>query len=521
MIYNKLKYMKNKNKIMRLIFKITKFKYTIPLIVLVSIVDYLANKYNKELLENITNYSFFIISFCISLRLFIWAKALSNRLYRLLFKTSLLLILVIFVIVLMLPTEMNLLLYDIIILVFSILILISSFNILLFIFMFLKNNIKNIHPFLKKFKYIQIIIFLNMIAIIFGFLYFNSKFIKISNRVINLENKFGGTEKASCSDQKVKNEISNQVLRIIGSYGEGSGFPISLDSVITNFHVIEGESSPKVVFPDGSIETPINIKADKNKDFAVLKLKRKLDSPYFFNFDASKNYGGLMLGEPLYSFGYPLGSEIKGDPAILKGSFAGMRWLNRVNMNVIESNISVVEGMSGGPLVDSCGEVVGINTLGIGGLSMFLDLQGVLNSYQDMTEEAVTKIKIDTSSPIGVVEAFYTYIKTRNLENAFSLFSKERKSSVKSFENWMNGYNNTLQVDLVFTKTYDNDKNRVDIRMQSQDWVAGDLVYKYFEGTWNIIEEDGEYKLDESNIKQVDEPPYWWFYTWDKPDWAK
>ena len=138
---------------------------------IVLILDYFANKYNKESLENITTYSSIVISFFISLRLFIWAKALGNKTYHLLFKTSILLILAIFAIVLLLSAEINLLLYDIIILVSSVLILVSFFNILLFMFMFLKNNVKNILPFFKKLKYIQIIIFLNITAIMFGFFY--------------------------------------------------------------------------------------------------------------------------------------------------------------------------------------------------------------------------------------------------------------------------------------------------------------------------------------------------------------
>ena len=115
----------------------------------------------------------------------------------------------------------------------------------------------------------------------------------------------------------------------------------------------------------------------------------------------------MVLGEPLYAFGYLLGSLIKGEPVVFKGAFSGTRWLPIFNMDIIEANITLVEGISGGSLVDSCGKVVGMNGLGI-----------------------------DTSMPEGVVKAFYVYIKPRNLKEAFNLISIRRRASINSFEEW-------------------------------------------------------------------------------------
>ena len=352
-----------------------------------------------------------------------------------------------------------------------------------------------------------------------GGYYLYKNILSTEERIINIENKFGGSKKVVCTDEETKNLLSKNVFRIIGSFGEGSGFPISTEKIITSFHVIEGESSPKVVFPDGSIETPNDIKAIKHKDFAVLKVNKKLSPPELFFFDNSKSFGGLMIGEPLYAFGYPLGSTIKGDPAVIKGSFSGTRWLPQVNMNVVEANITIAKGMSGGPLTDSCGMVVGINTLGVGGFSMFLNINDVIGATTDLSDEPIAKLDIDTSTPTGVVEAFYTYIKARNLEKAFELLSSERKSTVSSFDNWTNGYVNTLQVNLIITEADEEDENLVKVKIESQDWVEGEMVYKYFEGTWEVVEEGSGLRLNESNIKQVENPEYWWFYVWEKPEW--
>lgn len=340
------------------------------------------------------------------------------------------------------------------------------------------------------------------------------------NRLTLLEEKFGGREKVKCSEEGIKNDLSQKVVRIIGSYGEGSGFPVSEDSIITNFHVIEGEPSPKIVFPNGSIETPTKILASKDKDIAILSLDKKLEPLLFHGwFGTIPNYSDITIGEPLYAFGYPLGSDIKGDPAMIKGAFSGKRWLEIVNMNVIESDIGLISGMSGGPIVDSCGLVVGINTIGIGGLSMFLDIEDVQKAYYDINDEYVTRIVIDTSTPKGAVEAYYTYIKARNLEKAFELISSDRKSTITSFEKWVKGYANTLHVNLILTEADEDDEKVVKVKFETQDWIDGEMVYKYFEGTWEVIEEGSQLRLNDSNVKQVDDPEYWWFYSWEIPDW--
>ncbi len=67
-----------------------------------------------------------------------------------------------------------------------------------------------------------------------------------------------------------ESDLKSKVVRIVGGYSEGSGFFISDDLVLTNFHVIDGESSPKIIFPDGSFTMPTQIIGDKQIDLAIL-----------------------------------------------------------------------------------------------------------------------------------------------------------------------------------------------------------------------------------------------------------
>jgi len=399
--------------------------------------------------------------------------------------------------------------------------LIPVFSLLILLFVFIKNNFRRIariafgvFSFIFKTK---TLVMINLLAIILGAIYLNNYFKKIENRLTVIEDKFGGSKKVVCTDEETKRKLSQNIVRIIGSFGEGSGFPISQNYIVTNFHVIDGEPSPKIVFPDGTIEIPKDIRAVKEKDVAILTIDRKLKPPEIFYFDKNKSFGGLVLGEPLYAFGYPLGSLIKGEPMVFKGAFSGTRWLPIFNMNVIEANIALVEGTSGGPLVDSCGKVVGVNTLGVGGLSLFLNIEDVIGASTEASSEPVAKIEVDTSTPEGAVKAFYVYIKARNLKEAFNLISSQRRASINSFEEWSRGYANTLHVNLIMTRvSKDNDK-KVEVKIQSQDWFEGNMVYQYFEGNWEVVKEPSGWKLDKSNIKKIENPPSWWFYLWEEP----
>ncbi|MBI2103677.1 trypsin-like peptidase domain-containing protein [Candidatus Woesebacteria bacterium] len=326
----------------------------------------------------------------------------------------------------------------------------------------------------------------------------------LEERIKNIEARFGGINKLECKEAELQGKIKDKVVRIIGSYSEGSGFPMFQNEIITNFHVIEGEPSPKVVFPSGEIKTPVQIRGNRQKDIAVLLMREPVE-PIDWSMTPSYSFG-----EPVFAAGYPLGSEIKGDVTLLKGAYAGNRFLESNSVNFLQTDISLVPGMSGGPLVDSCGYAIGVNTLGIGGLSMFIDFADIYSPNSNLSTDEVTKIEIDLQSPEGVVEAFYTYITARDLKKAFDLLSDDRRSHVSSLEEWSKGYANTLNANLVSAKLDEDDEKKVNIKLTSTDWVNNEPVYKYFEGEWQVTE---DMKLNESNIKEVLEPNYSWFYT--------
>ena len=338
----------------------------------------------------------------------------------------------------------------------------------------------------------------------FIFIYFIFSFLVIMDY---LGREYGNYEKFWCG-YKVNSKLKSSVVRIIGGYGEGSGFFISPTEVVTNFHVISGEPSPKVIFPDGHFETPIKIVGDKKMDIAVLTLSSEFPDIVY----ALPDRFSLVDDEPLLSAGYPLGSEITGDVSIVRGNFIDFRRSRQDVVSYIQTSLSLVPGMSGGPLVDQCGAVVGINTQSLAGISFFITASDVKANLVNLTDQEITKIKVDpTKSPSDAVLAFYTYLKARQMEKGYNLLSSKYLEKT-NYTEWTNRFTDILDVDVISTEKFENSKDTVFVKFGTTNWVDGEAEYHYYEGTWETVIEEGIYKMNKSKIKEVDHPEWDWFY---------
>ena len=145
------------------------------------------------------------------------------------------------------------------------------------------------------------------------------------------------------------------------SGGTGSGLLIDQQGhILTNYHVIESASSVQVTLFDGSTHEASVIGADASNDVAVVRIKVDSDRLFPVAFgDSSK----LMVGQKILALGNPFGLERTLTTGIVSALDRSLRAKNsRMIKGVIQTDAAVNPGNSGGPLLNSRGEVVGINT---------------------------------------------------------------------------------------------------------------------------------------------------------------
>lgn len=322
-----------------------------------------------------------------------------------------------------------------------------------------------------------------------------------------LRTQYGYYGKFLCSFG-AKENLQNSVVRVVGGYSEGSGFFISENWVITNFHVIADEPSPKIIFPDGSFATPNKILGNKDADLAVLFTEKKYPDKVLPLPDRVM----LFSDEPLISTGYPLGTDLVGRATVLRGNFIDFRKSSKSPVVYLQTNISLVQGMSGGPIADQCGNVVGINTLSLAGLSLYISGDQVKTMVPGFTDQEIKKIEVDPSkSSEEAVRAYYTYLKARRMRDGFNLLSKEYLLKT-NFEEWTNRFKDILDVDVIKSEKYQNTVDTAFVKFSTKNWVNSEAVIHYYEGTWQTIREDGVYKMLKAKIIEVENPDYMWFY---------
>jgi len=147
--------------------------------------------------------------------------------------------------------------------------------------------------------------------------------------------------------------------------GLGSGVIISPDGyIITNDHVAGNAVEVIVTMTDGMQYKAEVVGTDMVSDICLLKIDAK-DLPYI-KFGRSDD---LLIGEWVIALGNPFGLfDINDQPTVTVGviSSTGMNLgqvNNRYYVNMIQTDAAINGGNSGGPLVNSIGELIGMNTL--------------------------------------------------------------------------------------------------------------------------------------------------------------
>lgn len=143
----------------------------------------------------------------------------------------------------------------------------------------------------------------------------------------------------------------------LGLSGIGSGAVIDAEKgyVITNAHVLAGAEGALINLPDGrtveahlvGIDTPTDIAVLQADDLRVGAVK-------------TANSDNLRVGDVVFAVGYPLGLEQSLSLGVISG--LGRSASSRSLQDFIQTDAAINSGNSGGPLLDSQGRLIGINT---------------------------------------------------------------------------------------------------------------------------------------------------------------
>jgi S1-C subfamily serine protease len=159
--------------------------------------------------------------------------------------------------------------------------------------------------------------------------------------------------------QVIKKTRNPATGKMTDSSASGSGFVISTDGfLVTNHHVIDQAIAVKAAFADGYTFSATLIGSDPSTDMAILKVYDGDLKPLQFA-DSDK----LQPGQIAIAIGNPMGLQYTVTAGVVSATGRTLRANNgRLIDDIIQTDAALNPGNSGGPLVNSEGRVIGVNT---------------------------------------------------------------------------------------------------------------------------------------------------------------
>lgn len=191
--------------------------------------------------------------------------------------------------------------------------------------------------------------------------------------------------RSSVGNPLLQQNIPTVRRRVEGSLGSG----VIVDArghLITNHHVIQGADEIRVQLADGRVATPTIVGTDPDTDLAVLRVD--LDSPPVMPMGRSNE---LRAGDVVLAIGNPFGLSQTVTQGIVSATGRGRLGVTDFE-DFIQTDAAINFGNSGGALINTAGELIGINTavlaqnIGTDGISFAIPVnmvRGVMDQILD------------------------------------------------------------------------------------------------------------------------------------------
>ncbi|ADI25444.1 S1C family serine protease [Geobacillus sp. C56-T3] len=182
--------------------------------------------------------------------------------------------------------------------------------------------------------------------------------------------------------------------------GTGSGVIFKKEGnvayIVTNNHVIEGANKVEVALANGKKVNAEIVGADALTDLAVLKIPAEGVTNVASFGDSSK----VKIGEPVAAIGNPLGLDLS--RTVTEGIVSGKRTMpvstsaGDWEIDVIQTDAAINPGNSGGALINSAGQVIGINSMkiaetGVEGLGFAIPSENVKPIVEQLMKDGKIK----------------------------------------------------------------------------------------------------------------------------------